>query len=227
MKYIIIPARGGSKGIPKKNLQKVGGISLVAWSIIHAKHISNNDDQIIVSSDSEDILEEARKYNAIDLLRPKYLSEDEVFTEPVMKHALENYKPKNEDLIILLQPTSPLRRKKTLEKSVDLVETGIADSSLTLKNNHLFFWEEKESFIKPKYSNRPRRQDMQPQFSETGSIYVTKFKNFLDSGIRLSGKTKPVICEDSESVDVDSTFDLEFVNFLVKDYLIEWESEIF
>ena len=68
---------------------------------------------------------------------------------------------------------------------------------------------------------------MQPQFSETGSIYVTKFKNFLDSGIRLSGKTKPVICEDSESVDIDSTFDLEFVNFLVKDYLIEWESEIF
>ena len=88
MKYIIIPARGGSKGIPKKNLQKVGNISLVAWSIIHAKHIALDDDEIIVSSDSEEILNEARKYNVTGLLRPEYLSKDETFTEPVMNHVL-------------------------------------------------------------------------------------------------------------------------------------------
>ena len=203
MKYIIIPARGGSKGIPKKNLQKVGNISLVAWSIIHAKHIALDDDEIIVSSDSEEILNEARKYNVTGLLRPEYLSKDETFTEPVMNHVLENYKPNNEDLVVLLQPTSPLRRKKTLEKAIKLVETGSADSSITLKDNHLFFWEQDGPFVRPKYTDRPRRQDMEPQLSETGSIYVTKYKSFLETGIRLSGKTKSVVCEDSESVDVD------------------------
>jgi len=226
MKYIIIPARGGSKGIPKKNLQKVGNISLVAWSIIHAKHIALDDDEIIVSSDSEEILNEARKYNVTGLLRPEYLSKDETFTEPVMNHVLENYKPNNEDLVVLLQPTSPLRRKKTLEKAIKLVETGSADSSITLKDNHLFFWEQDGPFVRPKYTDRPRRQDMDPQLSETGSIYVTKYKSFLETGIRLSGKTKSVVCEDSESVDVDSLFDLKFVNFLVDEYLSEWSKEL-
>ncbi len=226
MKYIIIPARGGSKGIPKKNLQKVGNISLVAWSIIHAKHIALDDDEIIVSSDSEEILNEARKYNVTGLLRPEYLSKDETFTEPVMNHVLENYKPNNEDLVVLLQPTSPLRRKKTLEKAIKLVETGSADSSITLKDNHLFFWEQDGPFVRPKYTDRPRRQDMEPQLSETGSIYVTKYKSFLETGIRLSGKTKSVVCEDSESVDVDSLFDLKFVNFLVDEYLSEWSKEL-
>ena len=226
MKYIIIPARGGSKGIPKKNLQKVGNISLVAWSIIHAKHIALDDDEIIVSSDSEEILNEARKYNVTGLLRPEYLSKDETFTEPVMNHVLENYKPNNEDLVVLLQPTSPLRRKKTLEKAIKLVETGSADSSITLKDNHLFFWEQDGPFVRPKYTDRPRRQDMEPQLSETGSIYVTKYKSFLETGIRLSGKTKSVVCEDSESVDVDSLFDLKFVNFLVDEYLSERSKEL-
>lgn len=226
MKYIIIPARGGSKGIHKKNLQKVGNISLVAWSIIHAKHIALDDDEIIVSSDSEEILNEARKYNVTGLLRPEYLSKDETFTEPVMNHVLENYKPNNEDLVVLLQPTSPLRRKKTLEKAIKLVETGSADSSITLKDNHLFFWEQDGPFVRPKYTDRPRRQDMEPQLSETGSIYVTTYKSFLETGIRLSGKTKSVVCEDSESVDVDSLFDLKFVNFLVDEYLSEWSKEL-
>ena len=67
---------------------------------------------------------------------------------------------------------------------------------------------------------------MEPQLSETGSIYVTKYKSFLETGIRLSGKTKSVVCEDSESVDVDSLFDLKFVNFLVDEYLSEWSKEL-
>ena len=143
-----------------------------------------------------------------------------------MNHVLENYKPNNEDLVVLLQPTSPLRRKKTLEKAIKLVETGSADSSITLKDNHLFFWEQDGPFVRPKYTDRPRRQDMEPQLSETGSIYVTKYKSFLETGIRLSGKTKSVVCEDSESVDVDSLFDLKFVNFLVDEYLSEWSKEL-
>ena len=226
MKYIIIPARGGSKGILDKNIQKVGGIPLVSWSIIHAKYISNEEDKIIVSSDSDKILNLAKKYNVIGLKRPKYLSGDKVFTEPVMEHVLSKFNPDKNDLVILLQPTSPLRKKITLNETLRVVESNEADSSLTLKKQHLFFWKEANEYVKPMYKNRPRRQDMESQLSETGSIYITKYKNFLKTGIRLSGNTKGIISEPSESIDVDTHLDLQYVNLLSNDYLKEWKKEL-
>tara|TARA_B100001996_G_C18627235_1_gene580278 strand:- start:554 stop:1240 length:687 start_codon:yes stop_codon:yes gene_type:complete len=226
MKYIIIPARGGSKGIQDKNIQEVGGIPLVSWSIIHAKYISTEEDKIIVSSDSEKILNLAKKYDVIGLKRPKYLSGDKVFTEPVMKHVLNKFNPDENDLVILLQPTSPLRKKITIDETLRAVESNEADSSLTLKKHHLFFWKKASRYVKPLYKNRPRRQDMESQLSETGSIYITKYKNFLKSGIRLSGNTKGIIAEPSESIDVDTYQDLQYVNLLSQDYLKEWEKEL-
>ena len=226
MKYIIIPARGGSKGIKNKNLKKVGGVSLVEWSILHAKFISNKSDKIIVSSDSDQILNKAKKYKVVGLKRPKYLSGDKVFTEPVMDHVLSKFELKDKDLVILLQPTSPLRKKETLKKVVEAVESGSAESSLTLKSAHYFYWKKNGKFIKPEYSERPRRQDMTPQLVETGSVYVTTYKNYKKTGIRLSGKTQGIISYDSESVDVDNIIDLEFVNHLSDEYLREWKKEI-
>ena len=226
MKYVIIPARGGSKGIKNKNLKKVGGITLVEWSIIHAKFITSKTDKIIVSSDSEPILKAAKKHNVIALKRPKYLSGDKVFTEPVMDHVLSKFQLEDKDLVILLQPTSPLRKKETLEEVVGVVEKGNAESSLTLKSTHYFFWKNKGIYIQPEYSERPRRQDMDPQLVETGSVYITKYKNYKKTGIRLSGKVQGIVSYDSESVDVDNNIDLEFVNLLSPEYLKEWKKEI-
>ena len=226
MKYIIIPARGGSKGIKNKNLRKIQGMNLVEWSIIHAKFISKKEDKIIISSDSEKILNIAKKMHVIAHKRPDELSGDRVFTEPVMVDAISKYNCKENDLIILLQPTSPLRRKSTILNCLKAVEEEKYDSSLTLRNTHLFFWSKDSEVFSPQYSERPRRQDMTGQFSETGSVYVTKYKDFKKSGLRLSGKTKGIVSEYSESFDIDTIEDLRISRLLSKDYVDEWKEFI-
>ena len=223
MKYIIIPARGGSKGIPNKNLKKIGGISLVSWSILHAQYIAIEGDKILVSSDSEKILNEAKKHGVSALKRPKYLSGDKVFTEPVMDQVLSKFKPNTKDIVVLLQPTSPLRTKLTLQKSINSVMYEGYDSSVTLKKIHQFKWKKVNDEYKPLYKDRPRRQDMDGEYCETGSVYVTTYKQYLKSGIRLSGKTYGVITDDAESIDIDSTVDLALAQSLSQAFNKEWD----
>ena len=112
------------EGIPNKNLKKIGGISLVSWSIIHAKFIANDEDRIIVSSDSEKF-QCCKVKGVTPLKRPKYLSGDKVFTELVMDHVLNKFKPDIKDLVVLLQPTSPLRRKQSLTDVIMLLNLMI------------------------------------------------------------------------------------------------------
>ncbi len=226
MKYIIIPARGGSKGIPNKNLKRVSGISLVGWSVIHGKYISGKGDQVIVSSDSSEILDEASKFGAQTLIRPEELSGDAVFTEPVMDHALSKYALNNDDIIVLLQPTSPLRYKSTLNRCIQSIKNNGFDSSLTVKKIHLFRWKKVHNSFIPLYTDRPRRQDMEDEFCETGSIYVTTYAQYKSTGLRLSGKTEGVVTEDEESIDVDTSIDLDVVRLLSHTFLEEWRSEI-
>jgi len=223
MKYIIIPARGGSKGIPNKNLKKIGGISLVSWSIIHAKFIANDEDRIIVSSDSEKILNEAKQKGVTPLKRPKYLSGDKVFTEPVMDHVLNKFKPEIKDLVVLLQPTSPLRKKQSLTNAIHAVEFNDYDSSVTLKKVHQFKWKKINNKYVPLYKDRPRRQDMEGEYCETGSIYVTTYNQYVKSGLRLSGKTFGVLTDDTESVDIDNKVDLALVESLSRPFIKEWK----
>ncbi len=226
MKYIIIPARGGSKGIPNKNLKKVSGISLVGWSVIHGKYISDKRDQVIVSSDSSEILDEASKFGAQTLTRPEELSGDSVFTEPVMDHALSKYTLNSDDIIVLLQPTSPLRYKSTLNRCIQSIKNKGFDSSLTVKKIHLFRWKKVQNSFVPLYTDRPRRQDMEDEFCETGSIYVTTYDQYKSTGLRLSGKTEGVVTEDEESIDVDTSIDLDIVRLLSHTFIEEWRSEI-
>lgn len=223
MKYIIIPARSGSKGLLNKNLQRVGGISLVEWSIIHGLYVVDNDDKIIVSSDSEKILESVTNNRVETVLRPKNLAQDTTPTLPVLKHALQHFEPSDEDIIILLQPTSPLRKKITLNKSLKAVVSGSGESSITVKQNHLFLWEEIDGFIKPLYQDDIRRQDMKPQLSETGSIYVTKYRHFKKKGIKITNKIIPILTEGSEIIDIDNKFDLDMANYFASEYLKEWQ----
>lgn len=224
-KYFIIPARGGSKGIKNKNLQKIEKFNLVEWSIIHALFLSSKKDRIIVSSDSEKILSIANKYKVDAQKRTHELSGDKVFTEPVMNYELSKYDIKNEDVIILLQPTSPLRRKKTLLSSLNAVEKEGFDSSLTVIESHQFKWGIKnDSTGIPLYKDRPRRQDMEPEYVENGSIYITKYKNFVNSKNRISGKTKLIFSQPEESVDIDNLTDLKITRSLSDDFAKEWKS---
>jgi CMP-N,N'-diacetyllegionaminic acid synthase len=218
----IIPARGGSKGIPGKNLRELGGKPLIAWSILAAR-AAERVDQVVVSTDDEAIAETARAFGAdVPFVRPAHLATDAAPTEPVMAHALDWYEAAGErfDTVVLLQPTSPLRRSGMIDAALGQFEAEGADSLLGVVETHHFFWfrdQGGEAGALYDYRNRPRRQDIAPadrRYRETGSIYISRTEAFRESGNRLSGKIVMFEMAEEESWELDSEADFRILEGL-------------
>lgn len=220
----IIPARSGSKGIKNKNIKILNGVEMFAWSIIHAKYLSSKDDLIIVSSDSEKYLKITEKWDAIPHKRSKALSGDKVFTEPVMEDVLKNFDAKLNDKVFLLQPTSPLRSKFTLNQIKKNLKKG-SKSLLTVKEAYQFEWRLQNNLGKAQYSRRPRRQDMQPKYIENGSIYMNTVENFIKNDNRVAKKADLIICNEIESIEVDNKSELDLIKSLSTTFNNQWTKE--
>lgn len=224
MRYLaIIPARGGSRGIHRKNLRVVGGKPLIVWSIEHALAVRAID-RVIVSTDDQEIMEVALRHGAeVPFLRPSALADDHTPTEPVMIHVVETlqqagYRP---DAVVLLQPTSPVRMHGTLEKAIRQFEEKGADSLVSVCENRHFFWRDPAD---PKalydFRSRPRRQDAKVEwFRENGSIYITRTSVLLAEKNRLGGRIAMFVMSEMESWEVDSPADLVVVDALLREYV--------
>lgn len=220
----IIPARSGSKGIKNKNIKLLNGVEMFAWSIIHAKYLSSKNDLIIVSSDSEKYLKITEKWDAIPHKRSKVLSGDKVFTEPVMEDVLKNFDAKLNDKVFLLQPTSPLRSKSTLNQIKKNLKKG-SKSLLTVKEAFQFEWSLQNNLGKAQYSRRPRRQDMQPKYIENGSIYMNSVENFIKYNNRVAKKANLIISDDLESIEIDNNSELDLIKAVSKKFNKQWTKE--
>ena len=224
-KITVIPARSGSKGLIDKNILKIKNIPLFAWSILHAKYYSSDNDLIIVSSDSDNYLEIAKKYGAIPFKRDAKLSLDSTPTEPVMKNVTDNLSVNEDDLIVLLQPTSPIRKKDTIDRLFESFKDKNTDSALTLTKYHKFLWKDHDGYVTPKESTRPRRQDIKNLFYETGSIYATKYSKFVNSEKRVSGNTKGVFVDFDEVLEIDNEIEFKIISKFMESFN-EWEQEL-
>ena len=218
----IIPARGGSKGLVNKNLLPLNGKPLIVWTIEQALSVSRIR-RVIVSTDSQAIADIALKAGAeVPGLRPNELAEDHSPTEPVLLHAVTEWCATDQpEVVILLQPTSPLRLDGTLEAAMTEFERCNADSLLSVCENHSFFWKaKKQPCANYDIYNRPRRQDIQPddlQYRETGSFYLTRTEILLELGNRLGGKIELFTTPEIESWEIDTEIDFLIVEKLMQE----------
>jgi N-acylneuraminate cytidylyltransferase len=216
----IIPARGGSKGIPKKNITNFLNKPLITHTIEYAKK-SILVDNIYVSTDDEDICKLSLDSGIQVINRPGNLSNDTASTESALLHALDNIKTKP-DAIVLLQPTSPLRPKGSLDKAIKHFFSEKYDSLLSISPTHRFFWETKNKTAIPKYNykKRPRRQDIpldEIKYVENGSLYISTYDNLISNQNRLGGNIGFIIFNEQYSYEIDTPTDLKILTSIAQD----------
>ncbi len=212
----IIPARGGSKGIPKKNILDFCGKPLIAWSIIPAVRTPEID-SVYVSSDSDEILQVAQRYGAKPIKRPADIAGDTATSESAIAHAL-NVINSPVELVVMLQPTSPLRKPDDLGKAIQQFKAEQWDSAFSgaVLDDFLIWERNGQGILKSfnyDYQKRGRRQDRQPQYVENGSFYLFK-PEVLASGNRLGGSIGAYIMEFWQTFEIDSLEDLELVKII-------------
>ena len=225
----VIPVRGGSRGLPGKNIRLLGGHPLVAWTIQAALE-AEEDLHVVVSTDSEEIAEVALRYGAdVPGLRPAELARDETPTEPVVEHALaaERTAGVEPEGVMLLQATSPLRLPGTLDRAVrQFRETGV-DSLVGVVPVSPFLWRHPEDPAAdpiPDFdvAGRKRRQDMTRtdlRFRENGSLYVTRPWVYDELHNRLGGRIGMLELDDLEGVDIDTELDFALAEQQMDQYL--------
>ena len=204
MNIAVIPARGGSKRLPGKNLRLLGGKPLVAWTIKHAKE-AKLIDKVIVSSDDDGILQVAREYGVMALRRPSELCTDEATSESALLHALTHIENRI-DWVVMLQCTSPFRMEGDVDRAIWRARMHDADSAVSVVPFHGFVWDENTRPINHGLAVRQRTQDRPKEYVENGSIYVMR-PDTLKQGRRFGYNPALFVMDPSTALDIDTEED--------------------
>jgi len=214
----IVLARGGSKGIPRKNVMDFCGKPLVAWSIIHAKETPGID-RVFLSSDDDEILNIGKEYGAELIIRPEEFASDEASSESAVEHALTTFNF-NPEIVVMLEPTAPLRRKDDLEKCINQFKSEDWDSGFSgaiLEDFLIWTKNDDEELVSVNYDyvRQTRRQDRKPDYVENGAIYIFK-PEILKMNNRFGGKIGIFMMDFWQSFEIDNPEDWEFVESLYR-----------
>lgn len=221
MNVAIIPARGGSKGVPKKNIKELDGLPLIAYSIRHALE-SKLVDRVIVSTDCIEIKAISEKYGAEVVIRPENISGDLATTEQALIHTVKELNKKGEEpeLVVLLQCTSPIRDKNDIDNCIELVLNKGFDSALSVVCNHKFIWRtDQNGSAKPlNYDPNDRKMRQQiTEYQENGSIYVMKTDELMKNHCRLNGKIGVHVMDEKTSYEIDTFIDFTIIEQLLRE----------
>lgn len=210
----IIPARGGSKRLPGKNILLLDEIPLIAHSILYAKANSNLIDAVYVSTDNEEIRNIALQYGAEVIDRPENISGDLEPTVSALKHVLQSIGSDVEN-VILLQPTNPLRPENLLKQAFSTYQKENRSSLFTVSRNHQKLGKIKDNkFIPFNYEIGQRSQDLEPLFFENGLLYITKAKEIFNDIIISKDALPFEINHIFASVDIDTQEDFDYAQYL-------------
>ncbi len=204
----VIPARGGSKGIPRKNLRILAGKPLL-WYILRAAQEARTINRVVVSTEDEEIAMVARRYGSEVIMRPEELAGDAVPLDPVVYHALEQVEKNGQrvDVVVTLQPTSPLLKPATIDKTVGILIRNEADTVISVANRtHLYWTVDSDGNYRPMYERRVNRQFLPPMLQETGGIIASR-REVVTPSSRIGPRISLVELDDEEAVDIDSDLD--------------------
>lgn len=216
----VIPARGGSKGIPYKNIKLLNGKPLIFYSIDVARELTS-DEHICVSTDDDEIIEVVENYGLkVPFKRPTHLATDDATTNDVLLHAIEFYK--NEgikyEVIVLLQPTSPLRTTENVKEAISLYSSNI-DMVVSVKESYaatVLCMDNEQGFLDLCFNNKTlRRQEMPKYYEYNGAIYVINVESLKKFGIQGLIKKKKYIMNEFSSIDIDTSCDFNIAEFLL------------
>jgi N-acylneuraminate cytidylyltransferase len=219
----IIPARGGSRVVPRKNIREVGGKPLIAWTILAALE-SKLIDRAVVSSDDEEIIETARRYGAdVPFVRPSELARDDSPYQDFVTHAISELP--GFDYVVSLNPTSPLRSVEDVDGCISLCAERGAPACVTVtpapKHPAWMFHVDQDGLMKPVLGEGagpvpPRRQELPEVFVLNGSVHVAECDWFLQHQSFFSDETMAYKMPAERSVDLDSETDLKFADLLLR-----------
>lgn len=220
----VIVARGGSKGLPGKNIRPVHGLPLIAWTILAARR-ARRIDRLVLSSDDPAIIAVAREYGCeAPFVRPAPLATDEAGSADVLAHAIQSL-DETFDLAVLLQPTSPLRSAEDIDASVDLLIASGAPSVISVcQTGQSPFWMyslNPDGILVPLIPARDRparRQDAPPAYAPNGAVYVVRTARFLADRRFVHDDTRAWLMPPRRSVDIDTQEDLDWLEFLCERY---------
>lgn len=227
----IIPARGGSRGIPRKNIKDLAGKPLIAYTIEEAKK-SGYLDRIVVSTDDEEIGEVAKRYGGeVPFLRPKELAGDETPDLPVFLHALKWLKENQDyvpDLVVHLRPTSPLREAKHIDEAIELLEGDKSADSVrgvcTPTQNPFKMWQIKEGYMEPLVGSKKfkepyntPRQLLPVVYWQNGHIEVIRYETIMKKHSMTGDKILPYIMDQEYSVDIDSNLSIKLAEVILNE----------
>ncbi|MGB9979490.1 cytidylyltransferase domain-containing protein [Methanobacterium sp.] len=220
----IIPARGGSKGVPRKNIKKIAGKPLIAYTIesaVESKHI----DKVIVSTEDQEIAHISKEYGAEIIKRPEKLALDNSSTIDAIFHCLnylkiEKYMP---DIVVLLQPTSPLRTTENIDESIEFFCKKDCESVISVcEFEHSPYWSLKieNHYLKPNFGDKyfkMRRQDLPTLYLPNGAIFISNPQNLMNYESFYSKKIMPYLMSPENSIDIDSELDFKIAETILKD----------
>lgn len=219
----IIPARGGSKGVPKKNIRNVNGKSLIAWTI-EAANQSKYLDKTILSSDSQEIADVATTYGCeVPFLRPDHLAKDETPMSDVVLHAIDVLQ--GYDYVVLLQPTSPQRLAKDIDLAIELCLKGGFNACVSVtesaKNPSWMFFLEEDCRLQPVLPDMRakvgelQRQALRKSYVLNGAIYIAKIDWYRQNMSFVSGETVAYEMPQYRSIDIDTEWDMGYFEYLL------------
>lgn len=216
----IIPARGGSKRVPRKNVLDLLGKPLIAWSIeagVKSKYI----DRVVVTSDDSEILEISKRYGSDTVIRPSELANDTATTFDAIKHTIENLQLY--DYIVLLQPTSPLRDEKHIDEAIELLFTKSAQAIISVcEMDHSPLWSNilpedmsMNTFLRDELLNK-RSQDLPVYYRLNGAIYICKTDKLLsEKSFFIKDNIFAYTMDKENSIDIDDRLDFYMVKAIL------------